>query len=88
MQFRLPLALLAVPVLTSVLASASPRPPSSATRISPHNPKSKRQFLAVPDAKLAGEHLKTLTAEPHLASTPGGPQNRRICRCQIPRGRP
>jgi N-acetylated-alpha-linked acidic dipeptidase len=28
------------------------------------------QFLAVPDAKLAGEELKTLTAEPHLASTP------------------
>ncbi len=29
-----------------------------------------QRFLAVPDAKLAGEHLKTLTAEPHLASTP------------------
>jgi N-acetylated-alpha-linked acidic dipeptidase len=28
------------------------------------------QFLAVPSAQLAGEHLKTLTAEPHLASTP------------------
>jgi N-acetylated-alpha-linked acidic dipeptidase len=27
-------------------------------------------FLAVPDARLAGEELKTLTAEPHLASTP------------------
>jgi N-acetylated-alpha-linked acidic dipeptidase len=27
-------------------------------------------FLAVPDAKLAGEHLKLLTAEPHLAATP------------------
>jgi len=27
-------------------------------------------FLAVPDAKLAGQHLKTLTAEPHLAATP------------------
>jgi len=26
-------------------------------------------FLAVPDAKLAGEHLKTLTAEPHIASS-------------------
>ncbi|MGA2538361.1 MAG: PA domain-containing protein, partial [Terracidiphilus sp.] len=32
--------------------------------------KIEQQFLAVPDAKLAGEHLKTLTAEPHLASTP------------------
>jgi N-acetylated-alpha-linked acidic dipeptidase len=28
------------------------------------------KFLAVPDAKLAGQHLKTLTSEPHLASTP------------------
>ncbi len=28
------------------------------------------KFLAVPDAKLAGEALKALTAEPHLASTP------------------
>ena len=27
-------------------------------------------FLAVPDARLAGEHLKTLTAEPHIASSP------------------
>ncbi len=29
------------------------------------------KFLAVPDARLAGEELKTLTAEPHLASSPG-----------------
>ncbi len=27
-------------------------------------------FLAIPDAKLAGEHLKILTAEPHWASSP------------------
>jgi N-acetylated-alpha-linked acidic dipeptidase len=27
-------------------------------------------FLAVPDAKLAGQHLKTLTAAPHWASSP------------------
>lgn len=27
-------------------------------------------FLAVPDAKLAGQHLKVLTAEPHWASSP------------------
>ena len=27
-------------------------------------------FLAVPDAKLAGQHLKLLTAEPHWASSP------------------
>ena len=29
-----------------------------------------RDFLAVPDAKLAGEALKTLTAEPHVAGSP------------------
>jgi N-acetylated-alpha-linked acidic dipeptidase len=28
------------------------------------------KFLAIPDAVLAGQHLKTLTSEPHLASTP------------------
>ncbi len=33
--------------------------------------KIEEQFLAVPDAKLAGLHLKSLTNEPHLASTPG-----------------
>ena len=27
-------------------------------------------FMAIPDAKLAGEHLKVLTAEPHWASSP------------------
>jgi N-acetylated-alpha-linked acidic dipeptidase len=32
--------------------------------------KIEERFLAVPDAKLAGEALKTLTAEPHLAATP------------------
>jgi len=35
----------------------------------------RRKILAVPDARLAGVHLKTLTAEPHLAATPG-PQDR------------
>ena len=29
-----------------------------------------QKFLAVPSAKLAGEELKTLTAEPHMAATP------------------
>ncbi len=30
-----------------------------------------QDFLAVPDAKLAGQHLKILTSEPHMAATPG-----------------
>jgi N-acetylated-alpha-linked acidic dipeptidase len=33
--------------------------------------KIEEKFLAVPDPKLAGQELKTLTAEPHLAATPG-----------------
>jgi N-acetylated-alpha-linked acidic dipeptidase len=32
--------------------------------------KIEQQFLAVPDAQLAGQHLKTLTSEPHMAATP------------------
>jgi N-acetylated-alpha-linked acidic dipeptidase len=32
--------------------------------------KIEEKFLAVPDAQLAGQHLKILTAEPHLASSP------------------
>ena len=32
--------------------------------------KVEEKFLAVPDARLAGEELKILTAEPHLASSP------------------
>jgi N-acetylated-alpha-linked acidic dipeptidase len=32
--------------------------------------KIEEKFLAVPDARLAGEELKTLTAEPHVASSP------------------
>jgi len=32
--------------------------------------KIEEKFLSVPDAKLAGQHLKILTAEPHLAATP------------------
>jgi len=32
--------------------------------------KIEEKFLAVPDANLAGQHLKTLTAEPHMAATP------------------
>src|SRR5579859_4584141 len=29
-----------------------------------------QKFIPVPNAKLAGEELKTLTAEPHIASSP------------------
>lgn len=32
--------------------------------------RAEQQFLAVPDAKLAGEHLRILTAAPHIAASP------------------
>jgi N-acetylated-alpha-linked acidic dipeptidase len=65
----LPLFLLPVLALSPALAQ------SAATTVFGYNDfaaesKIEDQFLAVPDAKLAGQHLKTLTAEPHLAATP------------------
>jgi N-acetylated-alpha-linked acidic dipeptidase len=33
--------------------------------------KIEEKFISVPDARLAGQELKTLTAEPHMAATPG-----------------
>ena len=75
MIVRNPLALLlllaSAPSLLPAQAAAQPAPPTvfgyadftAQSRI-------EDKFLAVPDAKLAGQHLKTLTAEPHLASTP------------------
>lgn len=33
--------------------------------------KIEQEFLAVPDARLAGQHLRILTAQPHMAGTPG-----------------
>jgi N-acetylated-alpha-linked acidic dipeptidase len=71
MNLRTLLALLVLPAL-----APSPVPAqSAATTVFGYNDfaaesKIEDQFLAVPDAKLAGQHLKTLTAEPHLAATP------------------
>jgi N-acetylated-alpha-linked acidic dipeptidase len=47
-------------------------PPQSVFGYSDFGPEAKieEKFLAVPDAKEAGEELKTLTAAPHMASTP------------------
>ena len=52
--------------------AAPPAAPSSLRlhQTSASKPGIEEKFLAVPNAKLAGEHLKTLTAEPHLAATP------------------
>ncbi len=71
-----------LPLAASLLVAQTPAPsPSAATQIAPPRqlfgyadfaPEAKwdELFLAVPDAKLAGEELKTLTAEPHWASSP------------------
>ena len=47
-------------------------PPQSVVGFTDFGPESRleEKFLAIPDAKEAGEELKTLTAEPHLAATP------------------
>ena len=46
------------------------RPRFSAMPTSARRRASKRSFSPCPNAKLAGEDLKTLTAEPHIASSP------------------
>jgi N-acetylated-alpha-linked acidic dipeptidase len=59
-----------------LLAPATPQPPQPPPvrffgyRDTPAQLRWDNIFLAVPDARLAGEHLKTLTAEPHWASSP------------------
>jgi N-acetylated-alpha-linked acidic dipeptidase len=71
MTLRTLLALLALPALAPAVLTAQSAP-ASVFGYSDFAAESKieQEFLAVPDAKLAGEHLKTLTAEPHLAATP------------------
>ncbi len=60
---------LANPGIAQVSKSVSKAPVFGYTDFS-SEAKIEDKFLAVPNAKLAGEHLKTLTAEPHIASTP------------------
>ena len=55
--------------------SANIAPPTATSTVFGYRDFSREQqaeqkFLAVPDAKLAEEHLRTLTAAPHLAGTP------------------
>jgi N-acetylated-alpha-linked acidic dipeptidase len=50
--------------------SAAPIPPVFGYADFTAESKIEEKFLAVPDAALAGQHLKTLTAEPHLAASP------------------
>jgi N-acetylated-alpha-linked acidic dipeptidase len=63
-------AVLSVGLPSSRLEAQAP-PPKTSFGYVDFAPEAKleEEFLAVPDAKLAGEELKTLTAEPHLAAT-------------------
>jgi N-acetylated-alpha-linked acidic dipeptidase len=71
MTLRTLLALFVLPALAPSLLPAQSAPPSvfGYTDFAEES-KIEQQFLAVPDATLAGQHLKTLTAVPHLAATP------------------
>ena len=72
MPTRNPLAFLLLLALDPSQLPAQSTPPPAVFGYADFTAQSKieQEFLAVPEAKLAGQHLKTLTAEPHLASTP------------------
>jgi N-acetylated-alpha-linked acidic dipeptidase len=72
MIVRNPLAFLVVMALIPcpVPAQSSTRPGVFGYGDFSKQAKIEEKFLAVPDAKLAGEELKILTAVPHLAATP------------------
>jgi N-acetylated-alpha-linked acidic dipeptidase len=58
--------------LVLVSTAQTPAPPTTVFGYADFSQQAKWDtvFMAVPDAKLAGEHLKILTAEPHWASSP------------------
>ena len=71
MILRKPIVAFALTVLASSLASQTPTAPAVlGYRDFSTQSKIEEKFLAIPDARLAGEHLKILTKDPHLASTP------------------
>ena len=74
MRFRSAFALVALAVAVGFSSRPSPAQivPQGAFGFTDFGAEAKleEKFLAVPDPKLAGEDLKTLTAEPHLAATP------------------
>jgi N-acetylated-alpha-linked acidic dipeptidase len=64
--------LLTFTLFTGLAAAQTATPPTSVFGYTDFTQQAKwdAAFMKVPDAKLAGEHLKTLTAEPHWASSP------------------
>jgi N-acetylated-alpha-linked acidic dipeptidase len=66
---------IAIPLLLALVSALLPAQNSAPRSVFGYadftaQAKIEEKFLAVPDAALAGRHLKTLTAEPHLAATP------------------
>jgi len=61
-----------LPLLATLAAPAQPPVPKQVFGYRDFTQQAKwdAAFMAIPDAKLAGEHLKILTAEPHWASSP------------------
>ena len=74
MNLRKPLALLlfltSLPLVLASQPAQSPAQPVPGYRDFAAEAKIESEFLAVPNAKLAGEELKILTVEPHVAATP------------------
>ena len=61
---------LACPLLIAAISASAQTPTVFGYRDFTQQAKWDAAFLPVPDAKLAGEHRKTLTAAPHWASSP------------------
>ncbi len=74
MTLRKPLSTLffcaALPLVFALLPAQSQAPSVPGYRDFTAEAKVEDQFLAVPNAKMAGEELKILTVEPHVAATP------------------
>ena len=77
MNLRTRLAFLVLPAVLSIVLpssrlAAQATPPQASLGYSDFSAEARleEKFMAVPDPKLAGEELKTLTIEPHLAATP------------------
>lgn len=63
-------ALLLLSLIASAPAQTAAEKPIAGFRDAAAQRALDQKFLAVPDPKLAEEHLRTLTAKPHLAGTP------------------
>src|SRR5579864_8194153 len=69
---RLPVRILffIIAVFVRVAAQSNTPAPVMGYRDFSAEQRAEQQFLAVPDAKLAGEHLRIITAAPHIAASP------------------